>query len=96
LLFLATVLVASIGVYYVNAKVGGTDESPEDVGNSTPLAPQFQPVAPSNVASSSTIHVSGCFDSGGKCRCLDPAGRRIPVSEISYEDCRKMLETGPR
>ena len=95
LLLLATVLVASGGVYYVNHCVGGEEEAGE-VGS-----PQSRFALPETVEASKpildkeTVYVSGCYDSGDHCRCLDPRGNRVPESNITDADCRAMLKIAP-
>jgi len=94
-LFLATAIIASTGVYLVNARVEGGDYGDE---TTRPVPREAPPLAklPAENAQASVINVTGCFDSEGKCRCIDERGHRIPVSEISDADCRKVLEIGPR
>lgn len=98
-LFLATIFVAGAGVYFVNARVGGADLEeelpsgrltlPDDAATPSVAASVAAPTKP-------TIYVSGCFESNGECRCIDKRGHRIPLSELSHEDCRVMLKIAPR
>jgi hypothetical protein len=97
LIFLiATVLVSSLGVYYVNAHVGGTEDVSEEAsGGALSIVPAAA-APPASVSVGQPIMISGCFESDGKCRCLDTQSRRVPLTDLSYADCRKMLEIGPK
>lgn len=98
-LFLATVIVAGAGVYFVNARVGGVDPG-EQLPPARLTLPDGGPVpAPAATVASaakSTIYVSGCFDSNGECRCIDKQGHRIPLDQITHDDCRVMLKIAPK
>jgi hypothetical protein len=98
-LFLATIVVAGAGVYFVNSRVGGVDaEDQLPPGRLTLLDDSLIPAATASVAAPAkpTIFVSGCFESNGECRCIDKQGQRIPVDQLTHDDCRAMLKIAPK